>query len=171
MKSGIEQQKVSRPPNGEGMLPVVTPAQEVVLRTSTRPKSSVSAHPENRIAERDRLTLASFTLADKSHLQVVTYSQRPALSRHKSNFGEIVHNMLGEVEAGDPTMMRWVCNGEAFTIDPFHPGLGEVLGRFFLRTNMHLALPLKMPTADLILFYFISTVADSKYSSFQRQVR
>ena len=57
MKSGAEQQKVSRPPNGEGMRPVVTPAQEVAL--STRPNRSVSAYPENHIAESDRLILAS----------------------------------------------------------------------------------------------------------------
>jgi hypothetical protein len=140
MNNGIEQQKVSRQPNGEGTRPVVTPAQEVGLRT--RPKRSVSVYPENHIDESDRLILASLTLENQSHLQIVTYSQRPAFSSNKSNFGEIVHSMLYEVGAGDPTMMRWVCNGEAFTIDPLHPGLGEVLRRFFHRTYMLLALRL-----------------------------
>jgi hypothetical protein len=48
-----------------------------------------------------------------------------------TNFPQTIHNMLEEIE--DPAIMKWTAEGKAFTIDPDHPDLGDVLEKYFQR--------------------------------------
>jgi hypothetical protein len=47
------------------------------------------------------------------------------------NFAQNVHTMLEE--CNDASIMRWSAGGKAFVVDPHHPGLEEVLKRYFQR--------------------------------------
>jgi hypothetical protein len=63
-----------------------------------------------------------------------TVTNKPTSSREKEkNFAEHVHKLLTEVNRKDPTMIQWVCNGEAFTVDTSHPDLGDALAKYFQR--------------------------------------
>jgi hypothetical protein len=125
------EQDTALPTTSDGMRRVGTPTEEIVDRGATnRPRRS---SPGDRHSGRNLLILASLSLSDKSHLQVVTHSKRPAPNGLKSNFAEIVHEMVCQVDAKDPTLMCWVADGEAFNIDPDHSGLGAVLSKYFQR--------------------------------------
>jgi hypothetical protein len=132
------------------------------VRVRVARSSRSSAQKNKDSVENGLLVLARLSLSDDSHLQVVAHFQQPPamisnrfkperpstikkaqlrtptfLDGDKPQFPDVVHLMMSQVDIEDPTIMCWVCDGEAFVIDPSHPCLGEVLSKYFQRKCIH----------------------------------
>lgn len=128
--------------------PVVTPAQEEDTVRTTRSTVSNTNGPtsESRKAESNQVEpshiLTTLPLLGGRNLRVVSYDllkkEAPKVCRgnckpNAPSFGSVVHKMVSEVAMTNPDIIRWVCDGEAFLVNQDHPGIGNVLRKFFLR--------------------------------------
>jgi hypothetical protein len=76
---------------------------------------------------------------DSSRAEKVVWKSSPGSSKTNddmsteslTNFPQTIHNMLEENK--DPAIMNWTAGGKAFTVDPDHPDLGDVLEKYFQR--------------------------------------
>ena len=69
-------------------------------------------------------------------LKTITNNRPTAILHKKENFAANVQKLVNEANEKDPSMVRWVCNGEAFFIDPKHPDLPTFLAKYFQRKSM-----------------------------------
>ena len=107
--------------------PIVTPQQPGTLTTT--PQRGYSGLPSAT-----KSILATLQLSDTICLKVVTHSLIPTPSSSNGKetpFPAIVHRLVSETK--DPTMIRWVSDGEAFVVNPSHPDLGITLATYFSR--------------------------------------
>jgi hypothetical protein len=124
--------------------PVVTPAQEEDTARITRStvsntngSTSESSKAASHQVEPSHL-LATLPLLGGQTLRVVCYDllKKARPGNYKPNlpsFGTLVHKMVSEAAATNPDIIRWVCDGEAFIVNHDHPGIGNVLSKFFQR--------------------------------------
>lgn len=123
----IEQQQEIVVNENDG--PIVTPQQPsgTLTTTSQRGYSGLSSATKS--------ILANLQISNTIRLKVVTHCLTPTSSplsdRKKTPFPVLVHNLVSETK--DPTMIRWVSDGEAFVVNPSHPDLSIALVRHFSR--------------------------------------
>ena len=113
-----------------GNQPIVSPYHEVE-RYQTALSCAESREHENLKAPQ---VLARLTLDDGSQLRVISAARRKAKPKGSGTpFAVVVHKMVTEMTAENPNIMTWVSDGEAFSVDQKHPGLGPVLAKYFHR--------------------------------------
>ena len=108
--------------------PIVTP-QQLPGTLTTTPQRGYSGLPSAT-----KSILATLQLSDAIRLKVVTHCPIPTPSSsdgQETPFPAIVHKLVSETK--DPTMIRWVSDGEAFVVNPSHPDLSIALAAHFSR--------------------------------------
>lgn len=131
--------------------PIVTPQQPsgTLTTTSQRGYSGLSSATKS--------ILASLQISNTIRLKVVTHCLTPTSSSlsdgKKTPFPVHVHNLVSETK--DPTMIRWVSDGEAFVVNPSHPDLSIALATHFSREFLLFTTKIIMIPTNRILTFTI----------------
>lgn len=102
--------------------------------------------PQNKVDGITVCVLADLSIG-RSRLRVVTRAgmanksienlpdMESSEAETKTPFPVVVHKMMNDVHALDPSIMKWEFNGEAFSVNPDHPDFSKVMGRYFHHNN------------------------------------
>lgn len=126
--------------------PVVTPAQEEdTVRITRSTVSDTNGSASEIRAETNQVEpshiLTTLPLLGGRTLRVVSYDLKKEAPKARAgnckppppSFGTLVHKMISEVAVTNPDIIHWVCDGEAFIVNHDHPGIGNVMSKFFQR--------------------------------------